>query len=93
MGKKKSTNRVNSNVGSATQSFLNPSNVSTGFDTKWNQLNRITQGSLRKTNHEARNYPLRNQLGVNGRTQEFGSSLSSQERKRIKNSIKNHKLS
>lgn len=76
-----SSHRVRSNLGSTNNSFIKTSGVSTtGAETKWNQLNRITQGNGRVPKHDVRNHPLRQQNGINGRTQDFGGSLSSQEK-------------
>ena len=89
-----SAHRVHSNLGSANNSFLNPSAIpSCGIDTKWNQLSKITQGGAQDNKHNVRNHPLRNPNGGIGRTHDFGSSLSAQEKKRIKKAIKDHKLS
>jgi len=89
---KEASHRVHSNLGSANNSFLNPSMTSTsGIDAKWNQLNRLTQSNGIGHPKEKRNHALRNQKAVGGLTHDFGSSLSSHEKHHYK--IKDHKLS
>lgn len=89
---KETSHRVHSNLGSANNSFIHPSMTSTsGIDTKWSQLNRITKNSGVGHKKEMRNHPLRNHKAAGGLTHDFGSSLSSHEPN--SNNIKTHKLS
>jgi hypothetical protein len=85
------SNRVHSNALSNTNSFVDPSKIQGGTDSKWDNLNNITQGQVK--NNKVRNNPLRNKNGMAGLTHDFGTSLSAQEKKRAIDRIKNHKLS
>lgn len=60
-------------------------------DSKWSQFNKIAKGGIHNKKHKVRNTYLKKNTG--GLTHDFGSSLSSQERKRKKTNVKNHKLS
>jgi len=60
-------------------------------DSKWNQLSKIAHGGIQNNKHKARNTHFIKNTG--GLTHDFGSSLSSQERKRKQSNAKNHKLS
>ena len=60
-------------------------------DAKWNKLNQITHWGIKSQKNQKRNKNLTKNGG--GLTHDFGSSFSSQERKRKRDNIKNHKLS
>lgn len=89
---KNSSNLVHSNIQSSNLSFIHPTKMAVGNDSKWEKLNRITQGSNCNSS-KARNHPLKHKSGLAGLTHDFGSSLSAQEKKRVNDRIKNHKLS
>jgi len=72
---------------------VHAANISSGIENKWNKINRITQDNIRGHCKEARNLPLHNHERGNGRTQEIVSSLSSQDRMNVKETIKNHRMS
>lgn len=89
---KESSHRVHSNVGSNTNSFINPSITSnSAIDSKWNHLNRIAQNNGLVRPNDMRNHQLRNQKALGGLTHDFGSSLSSYDKHNL--NLKNHKLS
>lgn len=87
---KNSSDMVNSNMRSNNLSFVHPTKMKIGNNSKWDKLNKITQGS-NSNSSKVRNHPLK--TGLAGLTHDFGSSLSAQEKKRANDRIKNHKLS